>query len=250
MKRGQVTVFIIIGIVLVALFGLIYVLLADNNVEPVPVLTTSSESGAVKKFVENCLEESSKNAIDTVASQGGYINPPHPYFTLDIFKVPYYFDKKILLQPDINIIADEINFFIEEDIGSCLTGIKEFPWKITMEEHQVKSSILEKEVFVQLNLPLTLSIGDSASTLQDFSVKMDSQLSRAINIHESILKEQEKEPNVIRLSHLMELSDESVVDIYMEHLDGTVFYYISFPEDDLVYRFAAKYYWSEEIDEE
>jgi len=79
-KKGQITIFIIVGIVLLFSSALILYIREKSvvgippqvidNIEQVPI-----EQRPVKLFVEQCLYSTAKDAIKKVGSHGGYVDP-------------------------------------------------------------------------------------------------------------------------------------------------------------------------------
>ena len=76
-KRGQISVFLIIGISIVVLFGIFYYAKSYNAksaIENAPE-KTQSESDIVKAYVESCIKDIAEKALfDIISEQGGYID--------------------------------------------------------------------------------------------------------------------------------------------------------------------------------
>ena len=75
-KKGQMTLFIILGIVLIILIGLYFVGVKTNIIPP--LLTPSdanSEMKEIEEHIEDCLEEVGMNYLYILGQQGGYLNP-------------------------------------------------------------------------------------------------------------------------------------------------------------------------------
>ena len=74
-KRGQISVFLIIGISIVVLFGIFYYAKSYNAksaIENAPE-KTQSESDIVKAYVESCIKDIAEKALfDIISEQGGY----------------------------------------------------------------------------------------------------------------------------------------------------------------------------------
>ncbi len=70
-KRGQITIFIIIGILIVALAGVIYVVFPDIRSDISETPKTPSE------FIQTCMKNDIENTIETISLQGGNYVPEH-----------------------------------------------------------------------------------------------------------------------------------------------------------------------------
>src|SRR3989344_7722554 len=80
-KKGQVTVFIIVGIALLLIFTLILFLTKtfakdqlNNQGEPV-IEDVPQEFKPVQSFTQSCLEQVGKRGLKVLGEQGGYIYP-------------------------------------------------------------------------------------------------------------------------------------------------------------------------------
>ncbi len=141
-KRGQVAIFIIIGIImLVFLSFVIYARLSNsekvalNNIKP---KVFNQES--IKNYVESCLSMSAEEGLWKIGAHGGYINPDgEPYYGekgvsefyqgrmpgktyINNISVPYYIDSQRypISYPSIYDIEEKLAKFIILKFESCL----------------------------------------------------------------------------------------------------------------------------------
>lgn len=110
-KKGQITLFLLLGIVILGAFGFIFYL-SQSSVEGESIrnenqlIATMQENQKVKAFVESCLDESIRDALYYSGMQGGilynyqtdggvyYLGPLDPDYNKYGNKVlPYYVDK-------------------------------------------------------------------------------------------------------------------------------------------------------------
>ena len=80
-KRGQVTIFIIIGIViLITIVGIFYVIdiitKSALQKEALKVGTVPQQIIPVRDFINTCVQETASNGINLLEGQGGYIELP------------------------------------------------------------------------------------------------------------------------------------------------------------------------------
>jgi hypothetical protein len=95
-KKGQVTVFIILGIVILAFFVTGFFLkdyLAAQRLQQVQEDATliNSKASAVKLFVGSCIGQVGENAILTVGYRGGKEKLQAPYFEEELFDSNYLY---------------------------------------------------------------------------------------------------------------------------------------------------------------
>ncbi len=72
-KRGQITLFLIVGMLI--FITIVILLLNKPDAKKEPAQSISEEAKRVQGFVDGCLEILSKEAIDNVYSFGGYADP-------------------------------------------------------------------------------------------------------------------------------------------------------------------------------
>ena len=161
-KRGQVTVFIILGIVIVA-SAIIYFSFRDSISQKV-----GGFSGAdnVKKFVDECLLSVSEEVVYAVGNGGGYVFGPE--FSLESgFNYQFLGDKTYF--PSLEEIEEEISLYVTVDLISCLGSFERFSnLEIRYGRGEVSTDILNNSVEINLYYPLSVSKGDEVVRYENF----------------------------------------------------------------------------------
>ena len=161
-KQGQVTVFIILGIVLILIFLIIYYIAARVEVSVKP---TKTELMPVRNYVQACLDTSSKEAIRTIGFKGGYSNPAK---TIKYNSVIFTLYDSIPKQSEIeeSIAKEVLNKF-----NSCFNEeiIENIGFDIKIGEKESLVNIYNQSVFVKLNMPISLEKTDYKTELSEFS---------------------------------------------------------------------------------
>ena len=171
-KNAQLTIFIIISILIVAVVVLFFSLRGTLQKEK-PV---SPEIAPIKNFVQTCLDDSLEDVVFKVGENGGYYFPPK--VSTPVLEVPYYIkDNKNLMPPKENI-ENEISRGIARELIFCLEDFSLFPeYEITKGKMNSPEVVIESErVFVEVNYPLTIQKGGSKSKIEDFSSEVPVRL--------------------------------------------------------------------------
>jgi hypothetical protein len=172
MKRGQVTVFVIVGALILLSVGLVLVTTRDIAGDD-PGLDTndvSLESRPVVDYITNCLRVTSEEALIALGRQGGLLNPPG-------VSAPSYRSEAVLYSPDtipywrylgacstngvgcemsnqpplckpgsqycvgltttqenLPSIEEQLETFVEEEIVSCIDGFASFSVQYDIKE--------------------------------------------------------------------------------------------------------------------
>src|SRR3989344_1827646 len=172
--RGQLTIFIIISILIVAVVVLFFTLRGNLNLPGKPV---SPETTKIKNFVQTCLDDSLESVVFKVGENGGYYFPPK--VSTPILEVPYYIKNNKSLMPSKEDIEREISRGIERELFFCIGNFELFSpeYEITKGKITPPEVVIEPErVLVELNYPLTIIKDGSKSKIEDFSSEVPVRL--------------------------------------------------------------------------
>src|SRR3989344_3545142 len=214
-KRGQVTVYILLGIVVIALF-LITTYISDSG-----FLDRTNENIEINAqilpshtLVEECVTNIAKEGVNILGAQGGrinvenqkYLNPLVPFSSsLDIFgngvlNVPYWFYRTpngINTQeiPKVNDMESELETYIEDNIVFCYEDLKELDQYFVNYEGETKVNveIQDTKTLVSVDSPLSITIEDATSKLDSFSIVLDAPLGKLHSAAQDILKKENKD---------------------------------------------------------
>ncbi len=213
-KKGQLTIFIIIGIVLLFSAALIIsVRQAVTEYRPPVEITfeqAPTELQPLQQFVAACVKEVATEAIVKAGTQGGYIdssklriNDENPTEAEAIsfspgssMKIPYWyhmtssnnciqnceFSSK---QPPLrgaansNSLESQISLYVEQKLASCVARFGSFS-QFRVEEGDIKATttIARSDVFVEVDYPLTISAEGRTSTLSKFPAQINIDLGK------------------------------------------------------------------------
>ncbi|MGV8172078.1 MAG: hypothetical protein ACP5OA_05280, partial [Candidatus Woesearchaeota archaeon] len=197
-KSGQITVFIILGIII--LFSVALVIYWQNSFNkvrpPVQQLVVDDALRPVQSYVTDCLNAVSKDALIRLGQNGGYItlpnglrvNPGKPYDSDALFfepqVMPYWYYMRPCEESSIgcsyptnppvcksgvdcvlpykgqNSMEEQLNNYIEENIGACINDFAPFKelYDITSGELKIDSQITELTVNFKMDYPLDVQI--------------------------------------------------------------------------------------------
>ncbi|MDO8511332.1 MAG: hypothetical protein Q7S55_04140 [Nanoarchaeota archaeon] len=132
-SKGQVTIFIIIGILLVlAVTLVIFVRREIITFKPEEIIPT--EKGKVENFITSCIDQVGNDALVRVGLQGGYIELPFEVIDdntrrLDIspdLAVPYWAYGPETFIPSLPQIKEQIDEYLEKNVRDCLFTMQAF----------------------------------------------------------------------------------------------------------------------------
>ena len=171
-KKGQVTLFIIIAIVIIAVaaIGVIFwprisgVFMGQQQADSF----LASQSEPLRDAVYDCVESVSEEIFETIGLQAGYYTWYHLY-AIDQAgtKVVVMFkdDNSVRVNklPSLNMIAQEYEDALEADgydkIDQCLNDFSSFKRKMGVEpqERKITAEIRDDEILIDINWPIKIS---------------------------------------------------------------------------------------------
>ncbi len=181
-KKAQVTIFIILAILAVAAIILFFVLRGfigtgiGGNVETNP-----------QRFIELCAEEEMRNSINTVLSQGGFLETEN-YQLYNDTKVAYLCKNNGLFNPCINqhpMFLNEISKELKENIKPVVDGcfaeleesFKERGYDVVVGEDKGIEVILSPGVvFLAINRSVSVSKNEESTSFENMKVQYKSSL--------------------------------------------------------------------------
>jgi hypothetical protein len=214
-KRAQVTIFIIIAILIVASAVLIF-----SFRDKIKIFMLNSDP--VYLFVQNCVEETGKDAIYFITQNGGYLFPP----TLSTSEgTPYYFYNNKDYTPTKDRIGEEISDYIENSISYCTNEFTNFPdLNITEEEIKAKAKIENEKIILDVVYPLIINKGGSTRKLENFNnIIIQAEIGRIYNSIKEIIQEQIDKEGIC-LSCISELIDEEGLTIDMVNTEEAIIF--------------------------
>jgi len=229
MKKGQITLFMILGLVIVIIIGLFFFLKSD-------IIKSALEKGvqtgiiipqkikSIYGFVEECITSTSNDALERIGKQGGYIIPTKDSTSLGI---PYYINHNKTNIPSKEKIEKEIEKYINNQLPFCTKNFVDFPeFSVKQGEIESNTKIKENEVTINIKYPLEIEVEDKNYNLEKFKeISMPIRLGAIYNTAVEIVKEELKNFESVCLSCLTALGIENNlhIDIYPQDQDTMIF---------------------------
>ncbi len=223
-KRGQTTIFIILAIVVVIaiVLGSYTVMQNKKTSEDREFFESLQNKPTIEKIqleVQDCLEETSKDALDKIGVQGGFYKKPlssSDYFDLEWAFVPYYYNQGKYSMPLTSKIETELSFYVEDKINNCL-GETEYPeFDVSYRNPDVKTTISNKEVMFEIDHPVKIEKDEHTLIYQteEHPVKIPSALKEILEIANFITESHKDDPAMYCISCVGEMAEER--DVYVD----------------------------------
>ena len=251
-KRGQVTVFVIVGIVIVVSIFLVFYFLGDvfKTQTETEVVFDESSLEPLQDYVEDCIEKHGDEALELIGKGGGNIEPG--------FYQIYYGEKLNFLcytdnyaacvnrRPFLSsYIEGEIDDYLLTKLNECinLDSIRGEGFDVQEGEIDVETSVGKYNVIVTLDYPVTISRGDSVINENRFSKTFNIPLGRILEGVKDIVEfdsSLERVPidNFDVISYAYRTSGE--IEIRMDSIEDSKIYEVNLRDDNYIFRFANK----------
>ncbi len=212
-KRGQVTTYVILGIlIVVALAVTLYLnesLLKSKFEKEAEQITVADEFVPVKNYFDSCISSITLDGANILGLQGGYINIPKdelpvnpvlPFsnrlqiFNNDALEVPYWFyETSNGIQktqiPSIENMQSDLQDYINVHLNDCLENFTEFQdYEVTnFDNVKTEVTIEDSKIFVRVLSKLTVSYKGLVQEFDKFVIISNTPLGKLYNKAKEIL---------------------------------------------------------------
>jgi len=250
-KRGQVTLFIILGIVLVVVLLLVTVF--RGNVLETKFGTETDEvlvSGQVepiREFVEGCIAEKGNEVINVIGKQGGDLNPGlSKYWYGDEVAYLCYSDEYGPCnnrQPFlIDHMEEQITNYIQQHLSECLdfSSWESKGYTVNAGDYEVETVIGNYDTVIVVDYPIEITRGEAVSKETRFSKGFHFPLGKLANVAKSIVDKETSQPlGQVFTMAIIALYKGEVEVVRQTHQDSEV-YILNLKNDDYKFQFAVK----------
>ena len=224
MKRGQVTIFIIIALIIVAVaITTIYFtkinsqgLFTDKYFLQEAI---KPKLNNMQSAILNCLDQTSLDALTVIGIQGGYYNQPEKAFDLGWAFLPYYYNQGEFAKPTNQEIESELESYINNNLQYCLDEIDKTEFTLTHKTPKTETEIEKSQVKFKINTPITIEKESHTLTFQTkkHPVTKQSPLYEILEVAEFITESHKEDPEMICISCVADMAEER--ELYVDMLD-------------------------------
>ena len=246
-NEGQMTIFIIMGILIISAIVLFFLFRGQVTIE-----TTGKPEENPESFLKSCLEDKIKNAIEDLSLRGGYANgKPNLNFKFENefqknitylcytqnYYVPCVNQKPVFLED----LKTEIKNHISSDVKNCFDEMtKNFARKgysIKTNYKGFSVDLLPKRVIVQTDSDISLTISGETTKDEDFKIVIASRFYEIVNLVQELVNEEAEFCYTENLGINL-VYPEFIVDKFKTQ--GTIVYTVEHTESKEKFRFAVR----------
>ncbi len=208
-KKGQVTIFVILAIVIVAGIVIYFAVREGIGKQEIP-----KELSPVYNYFLSCVEDQTQQAALIAGSQGGYIEIPEfeagsnymPFSSqLNFLGTPvpywYYVSGNGIVKEQIPTKAEieqQLEDYLSERFSLCSSGFEEFEeqgFEINFEDfneiNDINVEVKENQIDVTFEMPLSISFGEISSSINRHEKKVSSRFGKFYNLARKIYEKEQ-----------------------------------------------------------
>lgn len=213
-KRGQVTIYIVVGIVVVALAVLVFnfrenIFTSEWERQQQASLTVPEMVKDVQRLVLGCIEKTGEDGANILGLQGGYIRMPedqippmpnNPFSTAlriipnQEYVAPYWFYKSAngILKtsvPSKGSMESALAAYMDENLAACTLNFTMFEeFNITSGEIRSKAQIQDTQILFTVDYPVIIQVGEFTFKFPSFYQDVQVSLGKLFSLAKEMLE--------------------------------------------------------------
>ncbi len=201
-KRGQLTIFIIVGILLVASVSLFFLSRAGF----IPQLLGGKPETSANVFLDSCLEEEVDEVIELILKHGGYTEGP--FYTSFFFEgdgeptnITYLCYNQNYYSPCVNqapalfqTVKNEIKSYLSPSVRNCfdemVLNFEGQGFDVSPKYTGFDVEFAPNRVTIQTDSEVTLTKSGESSTQKNFRITVSTRLYELLNVVQEIINKE------------------------------------------------------------
>jgi len=178
-KKGQVAIFIVVAIVLVATVLLIFLFWKEPNIDRPSPLSPAT-------YIDSCVKESAKKAIPILSENGGSIEPKSSIsysgqkFAYLCYNANYY-DSCVNQQPMlIEHIEQSVTDYIEPEVKDCFSRLKAElegkGYEVSIGQLKIETTLEPNRMVITSKRKMTISGEEETQNFDEFETRFTTPL--------------------------------------------------------------------------
>ena len=206
-KKSQITIFIIIGIVLLLTVAL-FLYLRQEVTFFRPREVVPPEVVPIVDLMDSCLDQLGTEAAQIIGSTGGYIeippviaNDPSAYIPLGpreihTAKIPLWYYEGQNRIPTLEFMQDQMQNYIEDNYRECINNLTDFRQRFNITELGpiiARVNLEDKNTPIELNFPLEIAdvLGKRIAKLETRTVTLPYRIKTAHTLASAVMEREQ-----------------------------------------------------------
>ncbi len=198
--KAQITVFIIIGLILMLSLALVLYTVRERFPPAKETLFVPTEAKPLHDFVTECIHLTAKNTLERLGTQAGYITIPstiqkNPYSYLPLeptgtFITPFWYYEGEDRSPNLQRMEQEMNTYITHELKACTRDFASFQELTITEQGNIstKTTITEDDIAIKVTWPLRITLAETTTQTKDYVVNEPVRLKKIWETAQAIMR--------------------------------------------------------------
>ena len=220
LKKAQVTLFIIIGMVILIAVALFLYLNKESAATDLKEESGDAEESslivpAAKTYLQGCLANELEDAVFLMGYQGGYIWIPDSAETESTYysDVAYWFSDKRSRAPSLKEMETEISQYLENYSKACMLKLGELlpGYDITFKGFEVNTTITPESIDAEARTQIRIAQEKTVQRVTSIPLSLPIRLGMAVDTANAAIRTLEEDPTSVDLTTLLDMPQEIVV---------------------------------------
>lgn len=220
-KRGQVSVFAIVGVVLVILVALFFYARSEFGFFVEPTTFLSDKAKPIQDNLKECVDKSGAEALNTFGKQGGEFFPGRyrlydgyyvKYFCWDIPGVPECTNR----MPTIDEMLGELGRKIEIDVNSCVDKKlveSGFGYEVSAGLLTTSIDTTGNSLLITADYDVELRKGESKTTVNPVTISFDAPIEELYAVAVDIVNSEARVGSFEQLLYMLNERGQYIINV-------------------------------------
>ncbi|MBI2653670.1 hypothetical protein HYX02_02550 [Candidatus Woesearchaeota archaeon] len=214
-NNGQITLFFILGFVILIGFGLVYYvsgnLSSDLETEVSKTSKIAFSVDNVKNFLELCFKDLTNEGIDYISERGGYFTLSKYSYEYGEVRTAYYFYEDRNLPPTLEVLENSISMYVKSYVNYCFDDLSdsvEIP-NVEYKIENVSTKLVKDNIILSLLIPTKIKSNNLTYEINNYQINLEgNRLHDIYNFNNYLIEEQIKDKYSLCLSCIISKGDE------------------------------------------
>ena len=246
-KRGQITTFMIVGLVILIIFVLLFSIRRSGfGMKSQDYLESSAED--IKSKINDCVEKDTKEILNLLGKQGGYLNPLS-YRMYNGYRVAYLCnnipgtDQCANAMVNTADIEKQLADYLKANLPSCV-NINSLgksllsTYDISSSTLDVTTSIQEESIIFEIDPKITLKKADATLTIPAYKKAVSLPLGLLLDTTYDIVNEEARVGVFFEVPYM--LANRGKVEVFKDQPYPDKIYVLNARDSDYIFQFAIE----------
>lgn len=188
-KKAQISLFVILGIVLVAVVVFaIYAFTQDFSLktkkETAQEISFNTQVDKINSYVRSCVKDLGEEGLITLGRQGGLIRLRNDYFETGYANISYAYNQKNTF-PSLDTLGNELSDYISQNLESFCIFENDTFYEITPGRIMTKVYFTEDSTRIEATWSIVVMAENDTKELKNFEVELPVRVQK---VHEAVEK--------------------------------------------------------------